>query len=66
MCFLAGTCYLCHCCNIVLVCCSVCRLLHFEVVDAAGEMQPLERLELIKEPLKLTGRSQREGSQRSC
>lgn len=31
------------------------RLLHFEVRDAAGEMQPLERLELIKEPLQLTG-----------
>lgn len=35
----------------------LCRLLHFEVVDASGEMQPLDRLELIKEPLKLTGRA---------
>lgn len=31
------------------------RLLHFEVTDAAGELQPLDRLELLKEPLKLTG-----------
>lgn len=35
--------------------CFSCRLLHFEVVDAAGELQPLDRMELIKEPLKLTG-----------
>lgn len=35
--------------------CLTRRLLHFEVVDAAGELQPLDRMELIKEPLKLTG-----------
>jgi hypothetical protein len=32
-----------------------CRLLHFSVVDDAGELQHLDRLELLKKPISLTG-----------
>jgi hypothetical protein len=31
------------------------RLLHFSVVDEAGELQHLDRLELLKKPISLTG-----------
>jgi hypothetical protein len=34
---------------------TACRLLHFSVVDEAGELQHLDRLELLKKPISLTG-----------